>query len=306
MKAIYVFLILFSLFGCYDKQKIDINSKDIVARVNGEPIYLGDVYRRIQATFGEIKKEEIPEDRWRMIFEGAFESELIDKIILMEAKKENISVPPEVVRERVERIKDSMGDDNFKKMLKDRKAREEDFWRFLEEREMIEIYKNKIVGQIDIDEKTLRDYYEGHKKEFIEPEKVRLELIRVTDEAKAEEIFRRWRSGEDFEKLAAEYRSEGNYKSAARLRALPLKELPDDIASHVSKGQQGEILEPIRSGNLIYIIKILEKFPPRDLVFEEVKDEIKRILVSRKEKSKIEEWYLSKLKEVKVEYLMRY
>lgn len=294
------------MIGCHESSKLDINSKEIVARINNEPIYLGDVYRRIEATFGNINKKEINEDRWKMIFETAFESELIDKLLLMEARKEKLSVSPEVIKNKLEAVKNSMGEENFKRMLKKRRANEDDFIRFLEERELIEIYKSRLFDQIEIDDKTLREYYEGHKREYIEPEKVRLEVIRVDDEKISEEIFRRWRGGENFEKLSEEYKSKGKDKIAWRLRPVPLKELPEEIAYHIKNGGDGEVLAPIRSGDMIYIIKILEKIPSKQLDFEKVKEKIRQLLISRKEQLKIEEWYQSKLKDITIEYLMKY
>jgi len=306
MEKILIFLLIIFLFSCNKSgSKLDINSTKVVVKVNGQPVYLGDIYRRIQATLGDIDRKDIPSNRWAMIYEIALESEIIDKLLLIEAQKENLSISDEIIKDRVSKIKQSMGEENYKKMLKMRKASEKDFEKFVRERELIELYKSKLFSNIKIEEDKIKEYYEGHKKDFIEPEKVRLEVISFDKKEKADEIFSRLKKGEDFDKLASEYQSYNSDKIFRKLKPMPYNAIPEIIVQHIKSAEVGEILQPIEHDKKFYIIKIVEKVPSRQLAFNEAKENIKQLLLSKKQQDIIDEWYQVKLKEATIEYVMR-
>jgi parvulin-like peptidyl-prolyl isomerase len=306
MKKILTCLLIIFLFSCNKSgSKLDINSTKVIAKVNGQPVYLGDIYRRIQATFGNIDRKDISPNRWAMIYETALESEIIDKLLLIEAQNENISLSNELIKEKVNKIKESMGEENYKKMLKMRKASEKDFENFVRERELIELYKNKLFSNIKIEEDKIKEYYEGHKKEFVEPEKVKLNVISVGEKEKAYEIFSRLKKHEDFDKLALEYQLQNSDKVFWKLRLMPYDAIPAEIASHIKSAKAGEILDPIEHDKKFYIIKIVEKIPSRQLDFYEVKERIKQLLLSKEQQKIIEEWYQMKLKGASIEYVTR-
>jgi parvulin-like peptidyl-prolyl isomerase len=304
LKRILIALIIFLLFGCNESDKrLDINSKKIVAKVNNIPIYLGDVYRRIEATYGEIDKEKMPQNRWNMIYEMALESEIIDKLLFLEAQKEDLLVTEDAIKDKINKIKESIGEENYKKMLKDRKSTEKDFEQFVKERELIELYKNKLFEDIKIDEETIKNYYLGHKKNFVDTERVKLEIITTDSIEKANEIFARLQKGEDFEKLSKEFQINSSEKIHWRLRPMPYSSVPEDISAHLKNKEKGEILPPLSSGGKVYIIKIIEKFPSRQLSLDDVKEEIRQLLISNRQQSIIDEWYQKKMKEYNIEYI---
>lgn len=302
---IIIFLIQFLavLHGCKEAKGIDINSKKVIAVVNGDVIYEGDVYRRIQAAYGDIEKEKLPPSRWEMMFEGAIESEIIDKLLLKAAIEDGLKISSEKIDEILSRTREKMGEENFYKMLKSRNASEDEFKKFLEERELIEAYKDRLFKEIKIDEASLKQYYEGHKEEFSEPEKIRLEVITVRDMEQAKTIYKRWIEGETFEKLAEEFNKKPDEKIGRRLKWMPYDAIPVQLQPLVKAKKKEEILEPTQVGEDIYIIKILDYRPDRALTFEESKDRIQDFLLIKKQGDLIDQWYKKRLQEVEIKYV---
>jgi preprotein translocase subunit SecD len=59
---------------------------------------------------------------------------------------------------------------------------------------MIEkLAEQEIDEQVQVLEDEMKQYYEEHKSEYVEPEKVRLICITVTDEQRAKEVFEKFR-----------------------------------------------------------------------------------------------------------------
>jgi len=70
---------------------------------------------------------------------------------------------------------------------------------------MIEkLAEQEIDNRIQVSEDEMKQYYEGHKSEYVEPEKVRLTCITMQDEQRAKEVFERIKEGEDIAGVAKE------------------------------------------------------------------------------------------------------
>lgn len=164
-------------------------SERIIARIGNEQITEGDIMRRIQSAYGDIDKSQISEVEWKALTEEALEAEIIDRMLYLAAEEEGINVTKrrldELFRESVELI----GEKNFKEMLKERNLSEADFKEFLRKREIINKYKEKMFKGIEISEEEMRDYYSGHRSDFIYPETVKMEIYEVNSIKSGEDIF---------------------------------------------------------------------------------------------------------------------
>ncbi|MGE5892978.1 MAG: peptidyl-prolyl cis-trans isomerase [bacterium] len=286
-----------------NESKPGVNSKKVVAKVNGEPVYEGDVVRRIRAVYGDVEKTKIEHTKWQMMVEAATDSEIIDRLIIQTARKEGLKVSPDGVDEVMKRSREQMGEENFRSMLHERQATEEGFRKFLEERELIAQYKKKLFSAINLDEKTLREYYEGHRDNFIEPESVLLEVITVADKEKADEVFQRWGKGEDFEKLSEAYSTKEGEHAGRKLRWMPYDAMPMDLQPKVREGKRGEILSPIQSSGKYYVIKILDKRAEKKLSYDEAKDRVREMLTAKRQQDIIEKLYEEEKEKAKIEYV---
>lgn len=278
------------------------DSKVIVARVNGEPVYESRVLRRIRAAHGDIEQLKKDPNRWQMLLDVATETEVMDTLLLQTALADGMMVSTEEAQGLLDRSKDVAGDLAFGEMLEARGANEEALRDFLVERELISRYKDKLFGGLAIDEDALRKYYRGHTETFAEPDKVRLEIFTFGVREAAEKIHGLWKSGRSFDSIAEAYKNEAE-RVGRRTRWMPINAVPAELRSKVAEADAGTILEPAQVSGKFYVVRVVEKMGARNRGFEEVKDEIGKTILNLRESKALDEWYKTASQDAKIEYL---
>jgi len=176
-----------------------------------------------------------------------------------------------------------------------------------------------VESKIKVTEEEMKRYYEKHKEEFVEPEKIRLTCITIQAEKgkeeeakkKAEEIYKRIKEkGEDIKAVAKEIsdkgenvgpggRNNGDTGFFDRDTYLRAKEFTK-AAFSLKPGQMYDgVLEQVIGDTKYYMIfRCEERKPARQKEFneEDVKREIKRKLEREKRRQLLESW-LNGLKE---------
>ena len=66
------------------------------------------------------------------------------------------------------------------------------------------LIQSEVTNLGGITEDNIKEFYEEHKEEFIEPARVKISVIQLKEKNKAEELLRKVKTGEDFVKLAQE------------------------------------------------------------------------------------------------------
>ena len=234
--------------------------------------------------------------------EAATETEIIDRLILQAAAAEGMTIPDSETDAALERTREMTGTKNFKKMLKERRVSEKEFRTFLQNRQIIDQYKDRLFSTISLDPKKVRTYYTGHKKHFTAPDLVRLELFSVQEQETAEEIFKKWKAGASFEGLVQAYVSDKDKSAGRRLRWMPYDSIPPELRKHVLEGKTGNILGPLQGPDGIYVIKILEKRKAGLLPYDEVKGVIEANLRQKEENKILEAWYEEQKTKADIQY----
>ena len=90
------------------------------------------------------------------------------------------------------------------------------------------------------------------------------ELARL--QARADEVARRAKGGEDFAKLAAEFSDANNRgRDGGVLGLLPADKYPELFQRSVQRARVGEVVGPVRSGAGFHVLKLLERKQNNDL-----------------------------------------
>ena len=90
------------------------------------------------------------------------------------------------------------------------------------------------------------------------------ELARL--QARAEEVVRRARAGEDFAQLATEYSDANNRgRDGGVLGLRPADQYPDLFQRSVQRTRVGEVVGPIKSGAGFHVLKVIERKQNKDL-----------------------------------------
>jgi peptidyl-prolyl cis-trans isomerase C len=175
-----------------------------------------------------------------------------------------------------------------------------------------ELIKQEVIDKVKVNDADLEKYYKEHKQEFIEPEKVKVNIIqfKLKDNAtpeekkaqkkKADQALKRLKKGDDFEKVAKEVSEDERTKNSGGNTGFFSKgkrmntygEKVEDKAFTLKTGQISDVIE---EKNGYYIIKAGEKKPQKEETLQEAKSKIERRM-QQEEQRKAYDTYLDTLK----------
>lgn len=173
-----------------------------------------------------------------------------------------------------------------------------------------EVDKKALANITDLE---LQKYYEEHMKDYIEPEKVKLTCIAISDKKKIDEVQERVKQEEDFAKIAKELSDKGENVGPGASRGGDTgyfsredygSSAPDFVktAFSLEKGQISDIVEQEVRNTLYYLIFRLEdRQAERQKTFDEVKSDIRNEVESSKKEARRKEWLEELKKKSKLE-----
>ena len=125
-----------------------------------------------------------------------------------------------------------------------------------------------------------RATYEEFAKQRKPETEVRARHILVDDEAKAKEIAKKAKAGEDFAKLAKE-NSKDSSEDGGDLGYFTKEQMVPEFAEAAFKLDKGQISDPVKTQFGWHVIKVEDKRESPVPTFEQVQEEIERFLVQK-------------------------
>ena len=179
------------------------------------------------------------------------------------------------------------------------------------------------ITEVEVDQKLkpteedYRLYYEENKEDYVEPERVRLTCITLTNEERAKEVFQRIKDGEDIAALAAELSANEELIGPGSNNEIPgdtdffdnttyaKRAKPfSDAAFEFEVGQMNEeILHIDLDGENYYLIFRKEEVQPeRQRTFDEqsVRRNVERHVENRKREELMTDWLIQLHEQAKV------
>jgi len=258
----------------------------------------------------------------------------IDQMLLLQMGKEKgYHLTDEQFKswlENLRKTQDLMDDQRFQAALKQEGMTIEELRHNVETQFMVsQVQRDEVGAKLQITEEEARQYYLGHKDEFVEPASVTLREIFIEvpvttqkgqtgvsvgqdDDAarRAEAVRARIRAGEDFGKVAAEVSSAGSKANGGLIGPITLAELSPALQDLLKKMKPGDITETLKVQRGYQILRLetlkaaaVQPFENvRDLVADKVHDtrqetEVKKFL-SRIRTTAIIEWKNDELKQM--------
>ena len=277
LKKTIVFNFIFCLFSIYaSSEMIDY----IVATVNGEVITYNqfrqrvfevrEAYRRVYS--GEELEKRLKEREKSVL------SDLIEECLLLgEAERENIEVDKIEIEKMLNIAKSKFKSlDDFHRVLRNEGLTLETLEKEYKQRLMIKkIIQFKVNSSVRIEDYEISQYYQAHKKIFFEPEQVKIRqiLVKMGDSEKAakqtaQSILKRIKGGENVEWEDLDF--------------INTSELLPELGVAISKLEINEISSLVRTQTGYHIMRLEGRKLPRARKLPEVRDEISRILFSKK------------------------
>ena len=108
--------------------------------------------------------------------------------------------------------------------------------------------------------------------------------------------------GADFAAMARKYSADSATKdSSGNLGEIPAPNLPPNMREVLTSLRDGEISTPFKREAGYHVFKVLGRTPETDFKFEEIKDDLKKVVLNRKLEEAYKRWYDRVRKTVNVE-----
>ncbi len=258
------------------KTKLDKDEKDkslVVAEIGADKITMNDLQRKIEDSIN-IQLQQY--------------AQFLSPEQLGE-QKEQLLKKYESPESKMNFLQDLIGTEVLQRKAYDEKLdRKPELERMIEHlrRQLLaqEVINSELKKKVNVTESDIKDYYEAHKDEFIEKEKVKVSVIKVEDKAKADEVVSKLKTGKAFDMLVKEYSTDSNSKENGGMLDNPIEKagyIPGignnpDVHTHLFTLDEGSYSkEPVRVGDAYYIFKVHKRIPKKQLSFNEALPKIK-------------------------------
>lgn len=276
----------------------------VAATVDGQKILASQVDTEI----AKMKKDhpQIFEGENGKKMEKQFRDRILDNLVSnllvsQEAKRQGISASDAEIAAKLSMMQAQY---HSQKQFQDAIAASGSTIEALKERIRLQILTTRMIEEVT-EEVTVtiadaRDYYRVNKQVFKAAPTVRIRMIKVLDQKKAETLVARLKAGADFAALARANSIDPSKSKGGDLGVKPVSSLPDEVVGSARVAPEGQVVGPIRGKDGIYIISVTKRFGERQQTFEEVRDRIFQILKQEKQVRAFNDWIESLKKKAKV------
>jgi peptidyl-prolyl cis-trans isomerase C len=165
------------------------------------------------------------------------------------------------------------------------------------------------VGKTDVNDSDVKAYYDENKSQFENPEQVRASHIliktdpNITDPnqakakalAKAQELFKEIKDGADFAEMAKKNSACPSASRGGDLDYFGKGQMVEPFEKAAFALKPGEVSDVVETKFGFHIIKVTEHKDPNTVPLEQAQGNIKKMLVSQKQRTLARE-YIEKLK----------
>lgn len=200
--------------------------------------------------------------------------------------KKSVDEEYEIIKKRFK------SEQEFKNYLADMGLTENDIKNNLRKNFILQEFVNLQSEKVKVTDKEVEEFYNQNKEKFKQKEEVRAShiIILTNDkgEKKAEEtinkIYNEIKGGLDFAEAAKKYSEDGSAQQGGDLGYFSRGKMVQEFEEVAFRLNKNEISKPFKSRFGYHILKITDKKSEKQLSFEEVKENIKNLIISEKTK----------------------
>lgn len=286
---------LFCIFGCtrpaavVDGKKIDMKIFDIL----------------LKEKMQEHKAQNIIPDMKQM--KNAVIQELIaEKLMLEEAEKLGIKISDDDLNMRIDMMKKDAGEDTFYNALREKGVSYDDFRERTKEKMAILRFTSGLVNEDSITEEEIGSFYKNSPVPFIKPKRVLMRIIEFATEESANAIVKEMKDKRiDFDVMVKNLENDSRALTATEYGWVNPELFSSAIAQAARDLKPGQSGGPYKGKKSFFLVKVKEKEKEGAAKIDEVRNDIKRILLEQKKKAAIAQWVEQRKKESKIQINIR-
>lgn len=136
-------------------------------------------------------------------------------------------------------------------------------------------FVSRVIGpKINISDNSLKEYYQGHKKDFLKPVKYKVQAIGVKTKEEAEELHKSLRNGADFSWLAKRKSVDASAETGGDIGWLTKGQLPEAARAEIDNLKPGDFTPVFENNKQFVIIRLVEKTGEEPEEFEKVREAV--------------------------------
>jgi peptidyl-prolyl cis-trans isomerase C len=152
------------------------------------------------------------------------------------------------------------------------------------EKEVLTQYAvNRVLSQVDVTEKEVKDFYQNNMSMFIEEESVRAKHVLVENLEEANKVLKEIKSGLSFEDAAQKYSNCPSKAQGGELGTFSRGRMVPEFEKAAFELEVGVISEPVETQFGYHLIKVEEKIAPNLKPLKEVENVIGNNLMQQKQ-----------------------
>lgn len=274
------------------------------------PLYTADVVDRIVAvvnddiiTQSELEESMLPfiadyrlrygeerlKDKVDEARQDALNRLIEEKLILQDAKRRDITVDEQEIKEMLQHVKSRFGsEEEFRRTLKASGVTMAKLNQRYKEQIMMKKLINGIVNaKVHISPTQIAAHYYAHRGDFLTPKTVRFKVLLLKPlpdrdieqtEKLTLQILDRIRAGEDFDMLVKGYSQGPNIDKGGDMGYMPEGSIIKEVEDEISHMEPGEISGLIKTATGFNIVKLIDRKEPEVKSLAEATDIIRRRL----------------------------
>lgn len=266
----------------------------LAATVNGEAIYASELDREVNAIAGQYginltspdgakQRGEIT----RVVLDQMIEQRLINQ----EARRHDAQAEDPQVDAQLADIKRNFPSEReFQMALAERGLTLTELRNRLRTTLTMQNLMEKVTN-VTVTDREIEQYFKEHRSEYDRAEQVRASHILLESEDEARFVLARLRRGEKFDELAQQYSKDPGSKSqGGDLGIVSRGQLVGEFERAAFALGTGQTSGIVKTQFGFHLIKVTEKRPPQPARVEEVRNQIRNQLLSRKRETAFQAW----------------
>ncbi|MFJ6209661.1 peptidylprolyl isomerase [Lysinibacillus sp. NPDC092081] len=269
--------LLILLAGCGE-------SGDYVAKVDGEKILQTELDDALREQYGTEVLDTL----------------ITNKIVELEAKKVGVSVSEDSIQEEYENLAESYGGKELLQTTLEENGLTEQSVK--DNIRMYQLTKNVIAASIDISDEEVAQYFENNKDSYGQKEEIVASHILLEDEETAKDVLAKVKAGDDFAELAKTYSIDtSTNENGGEIGYISRGQMDEKFEEATFDLEKGSISDIVQTSEGYHIIKVTEKVPAEEAVFEDVKDEVYETVLEERINEEYTSWLAEKQEQYKIE-----